>query len=86
MHEQSLMNDLMRKILALAEKEGATRVTRVCVALGALSHMSPEHFKEHFDIAAQGTLAENALLDTQQLEDINAPEAQSIVLRSIDVT
>ena len=53
MHEHSLMNNLMSKILSLAEKENAVQITKISVKLGALSHMSPEHFREHFDIAAK---------------------------------
>lgn len=85
MHEHSLMNNLMNKILLLAEKEHATQVTKVSVKLGALSHISPEHFKEHFDIAAKGTIAENAAIDAEESEDINDPDAQTILLKSIDV-
>ncbi len=85
MHEHSLMNNLMNKILSLAEKERATKVTKVSVKLGALSHMSPEHFKEHFDISAKGTIAENAIIDAEEASDINDPNAQTILLKSIDV-
>lgn len=85
MHEQSLMNDLIKKILMLAEKEQAAQVTKVSVKLGALSHMSPEHFKEHFDISAKGTIAENAVIDAEEAYDINDPHAQTILLKSIDV-
>lgn len=85
MHEQSLMNNLMNKILSLAEKEKAARVTKVSVKLGALSHMSPEHFKEHFNISAKGTIAENAVIDTEVADDMHDPHAQTILLKSIDV-
>ncbi len=85
MHEQSVMNHLMNKILMLAEKEKATQVTKVSVKLGALSHMSCEHFKEHFDIAAKGTIAENAQIDAEESNDIHDPDAQAVLLKSIDV-
>lgn len=85
MHEQSLMDDLMNKILSLAEKENAAKVTKISVKLGALSHLSPQHFKEHFDIAAKGTIAENAILDTEEDHNLDDPDAQSILLKSIDV-
>jgi hydrogenase nickel incorporation protein HypA/HybF len=85
MHEHSLMNNLMKKILALAAKENAAKVTKVSVKLGALSHMSPEHFKEHFDFSAKGTIAENAIIETEQSTDVNDPNAQTILLKSIDV-
>jgi len=79
------MNNLMNKILTLAEKEHATKVTKVSVKLGALSHMSPEHFKEHFDISAKGTIAEDAIIEAEESTDMNDPNAQTILLKSIDV-
>lgn len=85
MHEYSLMNKLFNKILALADEQQATRVTKVSVKLGALSHMSPSHFKEHFDMAAQGTIAENAIIDAEESQDISDPDAQVVVLKSIDI-
>lgn len=85
MHEQSLMNNLMGKIFSIAKKEGAKKVTKVSVKLGALSHMSPSHFKEHFDISAKGTIAENAQIEAEESTDIHDQNAQSIVLKSIEV-
>lgn len=79
------MDDLMKKILLLAEKEQASKVTRVRVKLGALSHMSKEHFQEHFDIASQGTLAEGAQIEAEESEDLHDPNASSVVLKNIDV-
>ncbi len=85
MHEFHLMNNLMNKILALAKEQQASQVTKVSVKLGALSHMSPSHFKEHFDIAAKGTIAENAEIDAEESEDMSHPDAQAVVLKSIEV-
>lgn len=83
MHERALMNDLMEKIGAEA---GAARVTRVRVRLGALSHFTPEHFREHFEDAARGTSAEGAVVETELRTDPTEPEAQGVVLESIDVS
>lgn len=85
MHEKSVMDHLMKKIFALAKEEKATKIVKVCVKLGALSHMSKEHFKEHFDIAAKGTIAQNAEIDAEESSDINDPNAALIMLKSIDV-
>lgn len=79
------MNNLINQILLLAEKEHTTKVTKVSVKLGALSHMSVEHFKEHFEISAKGTIAENATIDAEESDDTNDPNAQTILLKSIDV-
>lgn len=85
MHEASLLNALMRKIDDIADAEGAKRVTGVSVWLGALSHMTPGHFKEHFDQAAAGTRTEGAELDIEPSDDTGHPSAQDILLKSIDV-
>jgi len=85
MHERVLMDDLMREIDVRARAEGATRVTRVTVKLGALSHFTPGHFREHFEDASRGTLAEGAEIDAELLTDPTEPNAQGVVLESIDV-
>ncbi len=85
MHEQALMNDLMRTIAAQAEAEGARRVTRIRVKLGALSHFTPAHFREHFEDAARGTLAEGADVEAELRTDPTEDNAQGVVLESIDV-
>jgi hydrogenase nickel incorporation protein HypA/HybF len=86
MHEKALLDDLMAKILAVSEAEGGARVTRVRVWLGALSHFTPEHFREHFDDAARGTLAEGAQVESTLDGDISDPRAQGVVLESVVVT
>jgi hydrogenase nickel incorporation protein HypA/HybF len=85
MHERALMNDLMREIEGIARSDGASRVTRVAVRLGALSHFTPEHFREHFLDASQGTLAEGAAVDAVLEEDLDDPRAAGVVLESIEV-
>jgi hydrogenase nickel incorporation protein HypA/HybF len=79
------MNDLMRKIEAEATTSGGGRVTRIRVRLGALSHFTPEHFREHFEDASRGTLAEGAVVETEVRTDPTEPDAQGVVLKSIDV-
>ena len=85
MHERALMTDLMREIEAVAAADGATRVTRVSVRLGALSHFTSEHFREHFVDASQGTLAEGADVEAVLAEDLGDPRAAGVVLESIEV-
>jgi hydrogenase nickel incorporation protein HypA/HybF len=84
-HEKALMDDLMRRILGAAHAEGGTRVTRIRVRLGALSHFTEAHFREHFEDAARGTLAEGAAVDAELGTDPTEPHAQGVVLESIDV-
>lgn len=85
MHEASLISDLIEKIEKAVKAEGGGRVSQVRVRLGALSHISPEHFQEHFQQGAKGTVAENAGLQIQVSSDLKDPQAQDIVLDSVDI-
>lgn len=85
MHELSLMADLMRTIQRIAHEQGARRVSRVKVVLGALAHISSAHLREHFDHASRGTLCEGAQLEVSVSADVHDPAAQDIVLESVDV-
>ena len=79
------MDDLVRKVLAVAEAEGATSVTRIRVRLGALSHFTPEHFREHWVDASRGTLAEGAKVDAALDAELAGEAAQGVVLESVEV-
>ncbi|HUK94654.1 MAG TPA: hydrogenase/urease maturation nickel metallochaperone HypA [Gaiellaceae bacterium] len=85
MHEKALMDDLMRKIEAEVGAEGGARVTRIRVRLGALSHFTEAHFREHFEHASRGTIAEGAAVEAELGTDPTEPDAQGVVLESIDV-
>ena len=85
MHEAGLINDLIRKIEQLAASEGALRVSRVYVNLGALSHISPEHFDEHFRIASAGSICDGAALQIEASTDLGDPNAESILITGVDV-
>jgi hydrogenase nickel incorporation protein HypA/HybF len=85
MHEFSLINDLMHKIESIAREHNGQKILSVKVRLGALAHISPEHFREHFVQAAAGTLAAGARLVVEQLTDESDPHAQDIMLESVEV-
>jgi hydrogenase nickel incorporation protein HypA/HybF len=85
MHEFSLINDLMRKINSIAHDQSARRVVGVKMTLGALSHISADHFRDHFTAAARGTIAEGARLEIETLRDEHDPHAQDILLESVEV-
>jgi hydrogenase nickel incorporation protein HypA/HybF len=84
-HEQALMRDLMQKITAEARAESAARVTRIRVRLGALSHLTEDHFREHFEEASRGTVADGAAVEAELGIDPTEPHAQGVVLESIEV-
>jgi hydrogenase nickel incorporation protein HypA/HybF len=85
MHEHGLMKGLMRQVGEIAATEKARNVVKISVWLGALSHMSPEHFGHHFEVAAAGSLAEGGELECVASDDIHDPRAQDVVLQGIEV-
>lgn len=85
MHEKHLTEDLVRRLEALAAEEGGSQVTRIRVRLGALSHFTPEHFREHFVEAAVGTVADGAAVEAELDPDPTAPGAQGVVLETAEL-
>ena len=85
MHEFSLITDLIRKITTIAREQHARKVIGVTVKFGALSHISPSHFREHFAHATQGTVAEGSQLNIKLINDVNDPLFQEVHLESIEV-
>jgi hydrogenase nickel incorporation protein HypA/HybF len=85
MHERALMEDVMTKIVTVATAENAKRVTRISVRLGALSHFSPEHFREHFDDASRGTIAAGAEVTATVDTEVTAATARDVVLESVEI-
>jgi hydrogenase nickel incorporation protein HypA/HybF len=84
-HERTLMRDVMSRIEEIARDEGATRITRVDVRLGALSHFTPSHFREHFEDASRGTVAEGALVVATVVDDTRDAHASDVVVESVEV-
>lgn len=84
-HELSLISNLLSKIETIAREQNAERVTQVKVKLGALSHISADHFRGHFVDGVVGSIAEGAQLDIVTNDDTSDPQAQSILLESIEV-
>jgi hydrogenase nickel incorporation protein HypA/HybF len=84
-HERALLDDVIRRLEAIARDEGASRVTRVRVHLGALSHFTPEHFREHFADAARGTVADGAEVEATLGDDPVAENADGVVVESVVV-
>ena len=85
MHEQATIRDLVRTDEHVAAENDATRVVRIKVRLGALSHFTPEHFLEHWQDATAGTIAEGSKVDAELSEDLTDPNAQGVVLEDIEI-
>jgi len=85
MHEKYLLAELVKKAEQVCREQGALRVTRMHVFLGALSHLTAEHFREHFDQQSRGTPAEGADVEITLGKDVNDSRAQDIVLLDLEV-
>ena len=85
MHEKHLTEDLVRELERIAATEGGGRVTRIRVRLGALSHFTPEHFREHFEDATRGTVPEGAIVEAVVEDDISSPRARDVVVTAVEV-
>lgn len=85
MHEFHLIRDVMRRVEDVSRDNGGGRVVGVRLRLGALAHISAEHLREHFVEAAAGTVAEGATVEIEFNPDPDHPDAQDIVLESVDL-
>ncbi|HZP19304.1 MAG TPA: hydrogenase/urease maturation nickel metallochaperone HypA [Bauldia sp.] len=85
MHEHAMIAGLIRRVTEIAAAEKAQKVTRISVWLGALSHMSPGHFAEHFTEEAAGSIAAGAELDCIASDDPGDPRALDVVVTAVEV-
>jgi len=85
MHEFSLLKDLLNKMKTIARDNNSDKVTGVKVKLGALAHISADHFRGHFEQAVKGTIAEGAKLQIETSTDMSDPHAQEIILESVEI-
>ena len=85
MHETALVRDVVHRIEDLARATGARHVTGARIWLGALSHLSADHFREHFAIAAEGSIACGATLVIDVSDHLNDPHAQQVRLVSVEL-
>lgn len=85
MHEYSLINSLIIKAQKIAEDNNSSRVTELHVKIGALAHISGDHFREHFVSGSRGTIMESASIIIEESTDESDENAQSILLERITV-
>jgi hydrogenase nickel incorporation protein HypA/HybF len=79
------MKGLIRQVAEVAMANGGGQIRRVRVKLGALSNITPGHFREHFEWEAVGTVLSGAELDIDTSNDITAPDAGDIVITDVEV-
>ena len=83
MHERALMRDLWPRSSTSHAPSGRRRVTRVDVRLGAFSHFTADHFREHFaDLARHPRRAPSC---TRSSTVTCATRATGVVLESLEV-
>jgi len=63
MHELGIMESALSAVLAAGRANGAQRVHRIVLRVGALSGAEPEALRFAFEAVSQGTLAAGAVLD-----------------------
>jgi hydrogenase nickel incorporation protein HypA/HybF len=67
MHEMALTESIVEIAAEGARKEGAAKVKRVCVEVGALSHVEPEALEFCFAAVSAGTIVEGAILEIDRV-------------------
>lgn len=67
MHELSLAQSLIEETEAAARREGADRIVRIAMAVGAMSGVDIDAFEFAFPVAAEGTLAAGAALEIRPI-------------------
>jgi hydrogenase nickel incorporation protein HypA/HybF len=85
MHETAIVRDVVRHMVDLAHTSGARRIAGAKIWLGALSHFSAEHWREHFALEARNTLAAGADLKIEVSDDPKHPHAQQVRLESVEL-
>ena len=66
MHEMTLAQSLLDKVLTVAGEHHADRVTEVSVALGVMQQVVPEALELAFQALTEGTIAQSAQLHQQE--------------------
>lgn len=85
MHEEALLKDVIRKAEEVARQQGATRVTRVRIWVGARSHLGGPELRARWMAAVRGTALSAAEIEVESSTDRADPNAEGVMLRSLDV-
>jgi len=78
MHELTLCQNILRIIEEHAERDGFSRVRRVCLDVGVLAAVEPEAMRFGFEVASRGSVAEGAELE---ISHVNA-QAQCVACKA----
>ncbi|MGH7135270.1 MAG: hydrogenase maturation nickel metallochaperone HypA, partial [Pirellulales bacterium] len=67
MHELSIAQCLVDSACDAAQREGSQRVTRLLARIGVLSGVVNEALRFSFDLAAEGTACQGAVLEIEEV-------------------
>lgn len=67
MHEAAALQGALNQALTQMRAAGGSRITRAVLVLGASGHLTEDMARQHFAVNAQGTPAEDALLEIEWL-------------------
>ena len=83
MHETAIVQDLIKNISEQAERNRASKVTKAKLKLGSLTELKPQTFEELFKVLAQGTPAQDARLEIEEIPfRAYCPDCHSDILLS----
>lgn len=67
MHEVGIMNQALEMALEAAGREGASRITRMRLRVGAMAGVVPEALEFAFDVVTRETLAQGAAFEWEEV-------------------
>lgn len=79
------MKNLTNKLICLSKEHNGAKILSIKVRLGALSHMSPEHFLEHLSEFSSGSCFEKAKFEFIAETDIHDPQATGVYIESVEI-
>ena len=67
MHEMAIVQGIMNAAIPEAEKHGAKKILAIRLKIGVLSGVVPQCIQDYFQIAAQGTMAQEAKIEVEKI-------------------
>lgn len=72
MHDLIAAQDILKKAIAIAEKNKLKRITKIKISLGKIiehnQEITPENLKFNFELVKKNTIAEKAKLEIKRIK------------------
>lgn len=85
MHETGLVRRLVESARAIAAAEGGGRILEVGVKVGALTGISADHLREHWDHEVRALGLEGAALQVTCSDDLADADANGVILEWVEL-